>query len=62
MKKSIAQFIKDNLNYNEALKMAGMQNIDSEQDFENETTIFRFEDKSKLKFNCIAMEFKTINY
>ena len=60
MKKSIAQFIKDNLNYNEALKMAEIQNIDSEQDFKNETTIFTFEDKSKLKFNGIAMEFKIV--
>jgi hypothetical protein len=50
--KTVAEQL-EKLDFTEALITADKKSIKAEQDFENETTVFVFEDSSKLKFSSI---------
>lgn len=58
---TIANEIKVNFQeFNGALAEADKLAVDSEQDFDNETTLFKFTDDSKLKFDGVSQSIEAI--
>lgn len=58
---TVAEKICTIQNYTAALIEADKKAIDAEQDYEAETTVFLFEDGSKIKFDAVAQSCEIVD-